>query len=65
MSESNLMQEKGQCAKLEKELDEMKKENRRWELKIADLDTDLNVSFKSNQFLVRKPKKSQQTNELK
>lgn len=40
-----MTQEKGRCAKLEKELDEMKKENRLWETKIADLDSDLAVSF--------------------
>lgn len=45
MSESNLTQEKGRCVKLEKELDEVKKENQRWESKIADLDADLNVSY--------------------
>lgn len=41
LSETNVTQEKGRCAKLEKELDEMKKENRLWETKIADLDSDL------------------------
>lgn len=39
-----MTQEKGRCAKLVKELDEMKKENRVWETKIADLDSDLAVS---------------------
>lgn len=40
-----MTQEKGRCAKLEKELDELKKENRVWETKIADLDSDLAVSM--------------------
>lgn len=44
--ESNEKQEKDRCAKLEKELNIEKKEKRRWESKVSDLDSDLNVSDK-------------------
>lgn len=43
LCESTEKQEKDRCAKLEKELDLEKKEKRRWELKVSDLDSDLNV----------------------
>lgn len=43
-------QEKDRCAKLEKELEIERKEKRRWELKVSDLDSDLNVSAIKFQF---------------
>lgn len=52
--ESNEKQEKDRCAKLEKELNMEKKEKRRWESKVSDLDSDLNVSDKVQYFKLDK-----------
>ncbi|XP_031627694.1 myosin heavy chain, non-muscle isoform X3 [Contarinia nasturtii] len=49
LGETNVTHEKGRAAKLEKELDELKNENRRWETKIADLDADLNTLRRKTQ----------------
>lgn len=57
MTESNEKHEKDRCARLEKELEMEKKEKRRWESKVTDLDTDLNVSVKRIKQLFERNKK--------
>lgn len=41
--ESQTKQDKDRLAKLEKELEAERKENKRWESKVSDLDSDLSV----------------------